>query len=66
MDHLSDDDLERYHLRMIRDQAELASFEEHLLACPECVQRAEESDDYVDAMRGGIILGDFDLMTLMT
>ncbi|HTQ58345.1 MAG TPA: hypothetical protein VMI94_27975 [Bryobacteraceae bacterium] len=61
MDHLSDHDLERYHLRMIRDVAELAQFEEHLLACSECAERAEEAADFVDAMRGGIILGDYDL-----
>jgi len=61
MDHIDDHDLERYHLGMIRDEAELAPFEEHLLACAECAQRAEQAADFVDAMRGGIILGDFDL-----
>jgi hypothetical protein len=61
MDHLSDHDLERYHLGMIVDEAELAPFEEHLLACFFCVRRAEETADYVDAIRSGIILGDFDL-----
>jgi hypothetical protein len=61
MDHISEHDLERYHLGMIRTEAELAPFEEHLLACSECVDRAEEAADYVDAMRGGMILGDFDL-----
>jgi hypothetical protein len=30
MDHLSDHDLERYHLGMIRDAAELAAFEERV------------------------------------
>ena len=33
MDHISDDDLERYYLGMVKDEAELAPFEEHLLAC---------------------------------
>lgn len=61
MDHLSDHDLERYHLGMIRTEAELAPFEEHLLACSECAERAEEAADFVDALRQGIILGDFDL-----
>jgi len=60
-EHVSDDDLERYHLGMIRDEAELAPVEQHLLACLECVQRAEKSADYVDAMRGGSILVYFDL-----
>ena len=42
MDHLDDHDLERYHLGMIRYEAELAPLEEHLLACAECTERAEE------------------------
>ena len=46
---------------MVVDEAELAPLEEHLLACPKCVKRAEESADYVDAIRAGIILGNFDL-----
>lgn len=61
MNHISDDNLERYHLGQITDEAELAPFEEHLLACAGCAERAEEAADYVDAMRGGIILGDYDL-----
>ena len=59
MDHIGDHDLERYHLGMIRDEAELAPFEEHLLACAQCTERAEETAEYVDAIRQGIILGDF-------
>lgn len=61
MNHIADHDLERYYLGMIRNEAELAPFEEHLLACAGCAERAEEAADYVDAMRGGSILGDFDL-----
>jgi len=49
--HITDHDLERYHLGMILDEAELAPLEEHLLACPECVTREEGSDSYVDAIR---------------
>ena len=33
MDDISDHDLERYHLGMVKDEAELASIEEHLLWC---------------------------------
>jgi hypothetical protein len=58
--HISDDDLERYYLGMIEDEAELAPLEEHLLGCSECVDRAEEAQDYVDAMRAAVI-GGFDL-----
>jgi len=61
MDHIVDHDLERYHLGMIQDEAELAPFEDHLLACGECAKRAEEVAAYVDAMRQAIILGDFDV-----
>jgi hypothetical protein len=60
MEHVRDDDLERYYLGMITDEAELAQLEQHLLACPQCVDRAEESDAYVDAMRAAIIRGNFD------
>jgi hypothetical protein len=46
---------------MLKDEAELAPFEEHLLACAGCTERAQEAADYVDAMRVGTILGGFDL-----
>ena len=58
--HLAVDDLERYYLGMIPDGPELDAFEEHLLACPKCVDRAEASDAYVDTIRAGIVLGRFD------
>ena len=61
MNHISDHDLERYDLGMVKDEAELAPIEEHLLACPKCVERAEESADYVDSIRAGSIVGNFDL-----
>ena len=61
MEHLSDHDLERYHLGMVVDEAELAPLEEHLLACPDCAERAEESARYVDTMRAAIVAGGFDL-----
>jgi hypothetical protein len=57
--HISDLDLERYHLGMVTG-AELDSLEEHVLGCAECATRAEEAADYVDATRAGIILGNFD------
>jgi hypothetical protein len=61
MEHISDHDLERYHLGMIGDEAELAPLEEHLLGCPRCVERAEEAAAYVDTLRAAIITGNFDL-----
>ena len=58
--HLSDHDLERYHLGMVTCEAELARIEEHYLGCPRCAQRAQEAADYVDALRAGIIKGNYD------
>jgi hypothetical protein len=49
--HIDDHDLERYHLGMVKDEAELAALEEHLLWCGACVYRAEATGQYVDAVR---------------
>ncbi len=49
--HIDDHDLERYHLGMVKDEAELAQLEEHLLWCQGCVARAEAAAQYVDAIR---------------
>ena len=54
-EHISDHDLERYYLGMVTDEAELAPLEEHLLWCTWCVERAEQTQDYVDAMRVGML-----------
>jgi hypothetical protein len=35
--------------------AELASLEEHLLACAACVERVESTQDYVDALRAALV-----------
>jgi hypothetical protein len=53
--HLSDTDLERYYLGLIPEGPELVALVEHLLWCQECLQRAEESDRYVDAIRAAIV-----------
>jgi hypothetical protein len=49
--HIDDHDLERYHLGMVKDEAEVAALEEHLLWCAACVDRAEAAAQYVDAVR---------------
>jgi hypothetical protein len=59
--HTSDEDLELYHLGAMFPKHELVRLEQHLLFCPECARRAEESATYVDAMRAAIIIGNFDL-----
>ncbi|HEX7423428.1 MAG TPA: hypothetical protein VF311_06020 [Terriglobales bacterium] len=53
--HLSDDDLERHYLGMIADESEMAPLEEHLLACPSCVERAASTQEYVDALGAALV-----------
>lgn len=53
--HIAEDDLERYYLGMIRDQEELAHWEEHLLGCPLCVEKAEAAESYVDTIRTALL-----------
>jgi hypothetical protein len=54
-EHVSDHDLERYYLGMVIREDELADLEEHLLGCPSCVERAEETQDYMDAIRVALL-----------
>jgi len=54
-------DLERYHLGMLANEDELTYLEKHLLACSECVERAEQTAEYVDTVRARVIAGNFDL-----
>jgi hypothetical protein len=51
VEHISEHELERYHLGMVQDERELAALEEHLLSCGGCVERASLAADYVDAVR---------------
>jgi len=53
--HITHHDLERYYLGMIQSETELERFEEHLLACPECVVRAEQAEAYVDLLRAALL-----------
>jgi hypothetical protein len=53
--HITDHDLERYYLGLVRDESELAALEEHILACGSCPARADAVQDYVDAMRGAAL-----------
>ena len=55
IEHISDHDLERYYLGMVTDEAELAPLEEHFLWCARCVERAEQTQDYIDAFRVGML-----------
>ena len=60
-EHISDHDLERYHLGKVIQEGELRPLEEHLLTCQACAERAEATANYIDTMRKGIIEGDYDL-----
>ena len=46
---------------MVQGEAELASIEEHLVACAQCAELAKETADTVDLIRASIIAGNFDL-----
>ncbi len=48
--HADDDAIERYSMGVL-PEAELERFEEHLLVCPECQCRVEETDHFVTAVR---------------
>jgi hypothetical protein len=60
-DHISDHDLERYHLGMVKREREVARIEEHYLGCPLCAERAQAAADYVDTFRAVIIEENYDL-----
>ena len=49
--HISDHDLERYHLGSVTTEGELAPLEEHILACTFCAERADGIQAYVEAIR---------------
>jgi len=36
---------------MVTEAEDLAPLEEQILACPWCAERADQTQDYVDAMR---------------
>ena len=43
----TDHGLERYVLGMVKDEAGLERLEEHLLACAESIDRAEQTRKYI-------------------
>lgn len=50
MDHISEEDLELYCLGRASNR-QLASIEEHLLSCPECVERVQAMLAAIDTLR---------------
>jgi|ERR1700679_1178628 hypothetical protein len=53
--HISDQDLERYHLGMVPEETELCAIEQHLIGCEVCVRGAEEAAVYVDLIKAAIV-----------
>src|SRR5882724_9269288 len=54
--HISNHDLERFHLGLAKDEAELATLDQHLRVCSDCTDAAEEAAQYVDTVRAAIIV----------
>jgi hypothetical protein len=52
--HPMDLELECYCLGIPMDESRLEALEEHLLACPSCVERAKAAEGYVEVMRAGL------------
>jgi hypothetical protein len=48
--HVMDDSLERYAMQMFPD-SELGPLEEHLLTCPNCLDRLQSEIEFVTVMR---------------
>ena len=53
--HISDHDLERFILGMVRNESELEPLKEHLLVCAECIDRAEQTRQYVGTMKVALV-----------
>jgi hypothetical protein len=55
VNHLSDEQFERYYMgMMLEDGEELAALEEHMLACADCQRRQEQEERYVDLIRAAL------------
>jgi hypothetical protein len=50
MEHISEDDVERYAMRTLPD-SDCTTLEEHLLICQQCRDRLTATDEYLTAMR---------------
>jgi hypothetical protein len=52
--HVADDWLERYAMQML-PESELGPMEEHLLTCPNCLDRLHSEIEFVTAMRDAAV-----------
>jgi anti-sigma factor ChrR (cupin superfamily) len=53
MDHISEDQMDRYAARSLAEP-EAAAVEEHLVMCAFCQDRLELTDEFVAAMRAAV------------
>lgn len=53
MDHISDDELDRYAARSL-PEAETAAVEEHLIMCEFCQDRLQLTDEFIAALRAAV------------
>jgi hypothetical protein len=53
--HILDHDAERYYLGMVTTDEELATLEEHLLGCHDCLDLVLGTENYVDTIRLGLL-----------
>ena len=49
--HISDHDLERLVLGMVKDESELESLEQHLLVRAECIEQAEQTRQRIGTVK---------------
>ena len=54
-EHISDDNLERYALGEVEEEEEPATLEEHLLWCQGCLERVQETENYVNTIRVALL-----------
>lgn len=60
--HISEDDLEAYHMGIETEMA-LSEVKEHLLSCQDCLNRLKAAGCYVEDIQRAATLGEFDLET---
>lgn len=55
--HISEHDLERHMLGMVKDETVLAALDEDLLVCSECIDAADETRQHMRTMRTALASG---------
>jgi hypothetical protein len=55
MDHISTDDLERYHLGRVSDALSVTGIEQHISECRDCADRMLAIERFIYSVRAGVI-----------